>query len=348
MVFRGRFLPQIIGTLILGSLSSRADSTDVPGSRDYPGFPRPQGYIITDYDEDNPAEFDFQVSRPLPVDLGHIEKVHVRGHRYIIQYVKDAAVAAPTLLQLQHYYEKFAAAAGFTVEKNGAVGDVSETFHRAVSGRETWISVVPAITSNNVSIVEGTAVATTPPPPVPPNLQLQAPAPVAILHPNQVTVIPTSPVTETPAVAPADPNGDQIFEDLTRDGRAVVPLNFLPGRLEIDDASQGVIERIAMMMKHHPELYLRIEGHTDNSGDEDENLRLSAQRAFAVQDRLALAGIDKTRLDPVGVGGLQPIADNATAQGRAKNRRIELVLRKKPASIHASVPMGIGFRESTS
>jgi OOP family OmpA-OmpF porin len=116
----------------------------------------------------------------------------------------------------------------------------------------------------------------------------------------------------------------------------VVPLNFLPGKDDLDGASQPVLNNIAQMMNTHPDLFLRIESHTDNLGDSDDNMRLSGQRAFAIRALLIADNIAADRLDAVGVGGLQPIADNNTAQGREKNRRIELVLRKRiPSSPNA-------------
>ena len=114
----------------------------------------------------------------------------------------------------------------------------------------------------------------------------------------------------------------------------IVPFIFQPGKDELDASSQPLVDRIAAMMKKHPELFLRIEGHTDNSGEPDVNLRLSAQRALAVQSSLIDARVDQKRLDAVGVGGLQPMADNATAEGREKNRRIELVMWKKYPGSH--------------
>jgi outer membrane protein OmpA-like peptidoglycan-associated protein len=123
----------------------------------------------------------------------------------------------------------------------------------------------------------------------------------------------------------------------------VLPFVFQPGKNDLDAASQPLIDRVVAMMKLHPELFLRIEGHTDNSGDPDYNLRLSAQRAIAVQARLIAVRIDKSRLDAVGVGGLQPLADNTTAEGREKNRRIELILWKKHPAFHTPAPNGQNY-----
>jgi OOP family OmpA-OmpF porin len=123
----------------------------------------------------------------------------------------------------------------------------------------------------------------------------------------------------------------------------VVPFYFQPGKDELDATSQPQIDRIAAMMKAHPDTFLRIEGHTDNSGFPEDNLRLSARLAFAVQARLVAANVDKKRLDAVGVGGLQPLASNETAEGREKNRRIELVLWKKNPAFHSPAPNGNNY-----
>ncbi|WP_111655987.1 OmpA family protein [Isoalcanivorax indicus] len=84
---------------------------------------------------------------------------------------------------------------------------------------------------------------------------------------------------------------------------------------------------VAHMMQQYPEGRLRLEGHTDNSGSAERNTRLSAQRAEAVRDALVLHyDVDPARIDAVGVGPAQPIADNHSAEGRARNRRVEAIL----------------------
>jgi outer membrane protein OmpA-like peptidoglycan-associated protein len=157
-----------------------------------------------------------------------------------------------------------------------------------------------------------------------------------------VAIAPTPTPTPTPRAPAVDPNDDSLYTALSRDGRVTLPFVFQPSKDVLDDASQPLIDRIVAMMKLHPELFLRIEGHTDNSGDPDDNLRLSAKRALAVQKMLMAAHVDSKRLDAVGVGGLQPLADNATAEGREKNRRIELVLWKK-SGFHAPAPNGQNY-----
>jgi outer membrane protein OmpA-like peptidoglycan-associated protein len=339
MRFCGRNLPRILCTLAFASTALRADPGDVESARDYTGFARPPGFLISDYDEDNPAQFDFPVARPLPIDANHVETVHVKGHRYVIRYELGPGKQAPALFQTQQYYEKLAADAGFKVEKSGAVGDVTETFHRSAAGREIWVYLEPAITANVLTIVESTGSASTLSPR--PAMTVVAPAvtptPVAT-----VAIAPTPTPTPTPRAPAVDPNDDSLYTALSRDGRVTLPFVFQPSKDVLDDASQPLIDRIVAMMKLHPELFLRIEGHTDNSGDPDDNLRLSAKRALAVQKMLMAAHVDSKRLDAVGVGGLQPLADNATAEGREKNRRIELVLWKK-SGFHAPAPNGQNY-----
>jgi outer membrane protein OmpA-like peptidoglycan-associated protein len=75
-------------------------------------------------------------------------------------------------------------------------------------------------------------------------------------------------------------------------------------------------------------LNVEIQGHTDNVGQDAYNLKLSESRAAAVADWLAANGVARSRLSSRGFGRLQPVADNATDDGRARNRRVEIVCRK--------------------
>lgn len=75
-----------------------------------------------------------------------------------------------------------------------------------------------------------------------------------------------------------------------------------------------------------PNVEVRIDGHTDDEGSEDFNRDLSLARAGAVLDYMVAAGLPSANLTAAGFGESQPIADNATAEGRAKNRRIEFHL----------------------
>jgi len=77
-------------------------------------------------------------------------------------------------------------------------------------------------------------------------------------------------------------------------------------------------------MKTNPELKIEIIGHTDSTGPEDYNQRLSELRARVVADWLIRNGINSKRIKAIGKGESEPIADNSTPEGRAKNRRTEI------------------------
>ena len=80
-------------------------------------------------------------------------------------------------------------------------------------------------------------------------------------------------------------------------------------------------------MKENPSYKLSINGHTDNVGNAEKNQKLSEDRAAAVKAYLESKGVDASRLSSAGFGQDQPVADNKTKAGRAKNRRVEFKVR---------------------
>ncbi len=144
---------------------------DTDNAQDYPGFPRQPGFLITDFAEDNPAEADFPVSHPLPLDANHVESERVSGHRFIIRY--QTSGSPPTVYQTQLYYEKLAAAGGYQVAKSGAVGDVTETFCRTMADHDIWVYLEPCNDVNVITVVEAPRGST----PIPAPEQAAAPPP---------------------------------------------------------------------------------------------------------------------------------------------------------------------------
>lgn len=119
-----------------------------------------------------------------------------------------------------------------------------------------------------------------------------------------------------------------ILDALNKDGRIALYINFDTGKSNIKPESKSIIVQIAEMLKSNPDITLSIEGYTDNVGNAKSNKLLSEKRAKSVVIAIVTEGIDAKRLSFTGYGQDKPIADNKSEDGRAKNRRVELV--KKP------------------
>ncbi|MBR1570693.1 MAG: OmpA family protein [Bacteroidales bacterium] len=102
-------------------------------------------------------------------------------------------------------------------------------------------------------------------------------------------------------------------------------ITFDTGKATLKPEADQEILRIRDLMKKYPELKYEVQGHCDNTGSNATNDKLSQQRAEAIVARLVELGISYDRLTPVGKGSREPIADNKTEEGRAKNRRVEFV-----------------------
>ncbi len=101
-------------------------------------------------------------------------------------------------------------------------------------------------------------------------------------------------------------------------------VNFQTGKAVLLPESQTILDRVAESLNNNPTVTVEVGGHTDNTGRKATNLRLSQARASAVRDYLISKGVDGGRITAKGYGPDQPVADNATAAGRAANRRVEL------------------------
>jgi lipid-binding SYLF domain-containing protein len=102
-------------------------------------------------------------------------------------------------------------------------------------------------------------------------------------------------------------------------------VNFATGQATIPGEAETALGRVAQTLKDNPLWRVRIEGFTDNVGGADANAKLSEQRANAVKNWLVEHGIDPSRLTAKGYGASRPIATNGTDDGRAQNRRVEIV-----------------------
>ncbi len=120
------------------------------------------------------------------------------------------------------------------------------------------------------------------------------------------------------------------------DSREAAPKTFIFDNLNFDTASNALtpesnatVGTMVVILKAYPNVRARIVGYTDNQGDPAANKTLSDSRAATVSKQIIDAGIAADRLETAGMGEAGPVADNATEEGRAKNRRTELVIVRK-------------------
>jgi OmpA-OmpF porin, OOP family len=118
-----------------------------------------------------------------------------------------------------------------------------------------------------------------------------------------------------------------LLEKIEKDGFVALYINFDTGRATISPDSHHLLDEVAAALKGAPALRLEVAGHTDNAGTADMNQKLSEDRARAVVAALTARGFAASRLTARGHGQSSPIADNRTEEGRAKNRRVELLKR---------------------
>jgi len=118
---------------------------------------------------------------------------------------------------------------------------------------------------------------------------------------------------------------NDMWQALQKDGFMALYINFDTNKSTIKQESTGIIDQIVELMKSQPNLELSIEGHTDSQGTPKRNKTLSLDRAKAVIKAVAKGGISESRMSPIGWGQEKPVADNKTEEGRAKNRRVEIV-----------------------
>jgi OOP family OmpA-OmpF porin len=107
---------------------------------------------------------------------------------------------------------------------------------------------------------------------------------------------------------------------------ATISVTFKSGRWDIDDKLISDLQNFALFLKENKGYDVIIYGYTDSLGKAEANKKLSQNRANSVKEVLVRYGISETRLTSIGKGELNPIGDNTTKEGRAKNRRIEVEL----------------------
>ena len=121
------------------------------------------------------------------------------------------------------------------------------------------------------------------------------------------------------------PTADAMKDALDKAGRIALYVNFDFAKASLKPDAAPIVAEVVNLMKRNPDLKLSIDGHTDNIGGHDYNQKLSQDRAASVVAAVVAGGVDSGRLQSHGFGADKPIAPNDTEEGRAKNRRVELV-----------------------
>ncbi len=142
-------------------------------------------------------------------------------------------------------------------------------------------------------------------------------------------VVDKCPLEPGPANKDPEKNGCPTLTKLSSDGtvQLLQPIQFATGLATILPVSYPILDEVVTLMKARGEMKIDIEGHTDSRGKHDYNVKLSDQRAGAVRRYLEGKGIDASRLTSKGFGPDRPVASNDTEEGRAKNRRVDFVIK---------------------
>jgi len=211
--------------------------------------------------------------------------VSIEGHKYYFLYRLNKGVAEPGELKIRRNIQD-------ALKKIGGKVVFDDNFNRASTmvlqkeGKETWIEVRSYNNNYRLTIVE-------------------------------------KEIMKQEIVANAEAMGNDIN---TTGHVSVYGIYFDTGKSEIKPESDAAISEIAKLLKDNPGLKVHIVGHTDNAGERDYNMKLSKARADSVaKELISKYSIDSGRIAAYGVGPLAPVAANKTEEGRAKNRRVELV-----------------------
>jgi outer membrane protein OmpA-like peptidoglycan-associated protein len=141
---------------------------------------------------------------------------------------------------------------------------------------------------------------------------------------------PAPPAPPAPPPPPPPPRATLVEQQIAISEQVQFETNTAVIRTESD----SLLEEVAGILRAHPELVrVEVQGHTDATGTPEHNVRLSGERARAVMAWLVARGIDEGRLSAVGYGETVPLGDNATDEGRTRNRRVEfrILEQRKPA-----------------
>lgn len=261
---------------------------DVGGSKDHPLLTRYPSSHITEFTANYNA-IEFAIAK---APDGSAKRRAIEGNATVIQYFHNDAAKQPSPLQLLRNYQNAMKAIGgeLVYERLPRDGDGGEiTMKVATGGKEIWVGITPDVFS--------------------------APA-----QSYKVAIVELAALQQVVSA-------NKLLDELNKNGFIALYINFDTGKWDLKADGQATVKEIAAALKSAPALKIAIEGHTDNVGAPAANKTLSKNRAKSVMAAIVAAGIDAKRLSAAGFGQEKPVADNRGEEGRAKNRRVELVKR---------------------
>jgi OmpA-OmpF porin, OOP family len=267
------------------TLAAHVAAQDVRGSKDHPMLTRYPDSRIAEYSK-NFNSIEFTIARD--PHSGGVKREKVEGETTRLHYFHNKKEGQPSPLQVVRNYQNAIKSIGGEVVWERIEEYTAETTLRvAAGGKDVWVKVLADVYSS-------------------PTFSYR----LDIVERAAMTQVVTA---------------NKLFDEINQKGFVTLYINFDTNKWDIKADAQPTLAEVAKMLKANPSLQISVEGHTDNVGAAAANKTLSENRAKSVMSSLVAQGITANRLGAKGFGQESPIADNRSEEGRAKNRRVELV-----------------------
>ena len=297
-------------------------TTDIPGGEDYPLVSRFEGsvieyYKVTKWDNYKLPVFDNNISKP---DYKH--PLNLEGKIIRIQY---SVAPDNNPAYVMKNYEKAFKSKGYKILLEGKPGEDFEegpaSFQGDYYGSQHDLNLEKfGFAYNPIGNHKAIIVAKT-------HKDNNDVYIVDVISDFSNTTLITQDVIEVEAAETGKVTAASLDKDLSANGHiAIYDIHFDTGKSEIKPGSEDALKNIAAYLNAHTGKQFLIVGHTDNAGDFDANVKLSEDRAVSVKNTLVRNyNVKADQLKTFGAGPVAPVATNATEEGKAKNRRVEIV-----------------------
>lgn len=297
--------------ILTAALLVRAQEKDIEGSKDHPMVSRYPGSHIISYAAKEYDEYVFATGKIVDDQPTKSERLEGKITRITYQ-----APAGRSTLEVERNFEMALKKAGFQVlftctDPDCGNGNVAQS----VNGDKTLNYWNPGFSQRHLSAKLGRA-------------EGDAYVSLYVINSDEGPVVQLDIVEMKPMdTGMITVNAKVLADDINRTGHAsVYGIYFDTGKADVKPESAATLGEIAKLLSQDPKLKLYVVGHTDNQGALDMNMDLSRRRAAAVVQVLTSKyNIAASRLSPQGDGPTAPVASNHAEDGRAKNRRVELV-----------------------